>query len=79
MMFWSANFPIDLIKTRLQINRGPLAGRGLLDVAVHIIRNEGGWRGLYRGLAPCLLRAGPANAVCFGAFEASMSLLKPDR
>ena len=75
--FWSANFPVDLIKTRVQINRSGMgtAGFSPIQVGKHIVRHEGGVAGLYRGFLPCVLRAGPANAVAFGGFEMTMKLL----
>jgi solute carrier family 25 (mitochondrial carnitine/acylcarnitine transporter), member 20/29 len=75
--FWCANFPVDLIKTRVQINRAGVgtAGMSPLQVAKHILKHEGGVLGLYRGFLPCVLRAGPANAVAFGGFEMTMKVL----
>lgn len=47
--------PLDLIKTRLQLDRRADAPRlgSSLAVARHVLVREGaGWRGLYRGLSP---------------------------
>ena len=41
-----------------------------MDVAKHVIRSEGGYRGLYKGLVPTLAREVPGNAVVFGVYEA---------
>jgi hypothetical protein len=40
-----------------------------------LIYAEGGARAFYRGLAPVLLRAFPANAACFFVMEQSRMLL----
>ena len=41
-----------------------------MDVVRHVIRSEGGYRGLYKGLVPSLAREVPGNAVVFGVYEA---------
>ncbi|KAK9810326.1 hypothetical protein WJX72_008725 [[Myrmecia] bisecta] len=66
--------PTELIKCRLQAQSGgPQEGKvmygGPLDVAKHVIRNEGGMLALYKGMAPTLLRELPGNAVMFGCYE----------
>ncbi|CAA6667052.1 unnamed protein product [Spirodela intermedia] len=43
---------------------------GPMDVAKHVMRSEGGLRGLYKGLVPTLGREVPGNAVMFGVYEA---------
>ncbi len=43
--------------------------------AARAIYTEAGLRGFWRGFAPCILRAFPANAACFVAFEIAMRLL----
>ncbi|KAK3153367.1 hypothetical protein QOZ80_2BG0171380 [Eleusine coracana subsp. coracana] len=44
---------------------------GPIDVARHVVRWEGGARGLFRGLVPTLAREVPGNAVMFGVYEAT--------
>ena len=41
-----------------------------MDVARHVLRNEGGVRGLFKGLVPTMAREVPGNALMFGAYEA---------
>lgn len=41
-----------------------------MDVAKHVMRSEGGLRGLYTGIIPTLAREVPGNAVVFGVYEA---------
>ncbi|MQL99248.1 hypothetical protein Taro_031967 [Colocasia esculenta] len=71
--------PTELIKCRLQA-QSALAGSGSsssavkysgpMDVAKHVIRSEGGMRGLFKGLVPTLGREVPGNAIMFGVYEA---------
>lgn len=59
---WLIALPLDCIKTKIQANRG-----GGLSVggAIKLIMSEGGLPAFYRGFAPIMLRAFPANAACF--------------
>ncbi|XP_039142024.1 mitochondrial carnitine/acylcarnitine carrier-like protein [Dioscorea cayenensis subsp. rotundata] len=71
--------PTELIKCRLQA-QSALAGSasstgavkygGPMDVAKHVLKAEGGLRGLYKGLVPTLAREVPGNAAMFGVYEA---------
>lgn len=61
--FWSAIFPIDCIKTRMQAD--DLAApkyRGSLDCLRQLLQNEG-VTALYRGYFAVILRTIPANAI----------------
>ncbi|KAF2305242.1 hypothetical protein GH714_003289 [Hevea brasiliensis] len=72
--------PTELIKCRLQA-QSALAGSGPeavavavkyggpMDVARHVIKSEGGMRGLFKGLVPTLGREVPGNAIMFGVYE----------
>ncbi|KAK4788073.1 hypothetical protein SAY86_019392 [Trapa natans] len=72
--------PTELIKCRLQAQSalaaaGPGATvavkyTGPMDVARHVLRSEGGMRGLFKGLVPTLSREVPGNAAMFGVYEA---------
>ncbi|PKI46885.1 mitochondrial carnitine/acylcarnitine carrier-like protein [Punica granatum] len=72
--------PTELIKCRLQAQSalataGPGAAvavkyAGPMDVARHVLRSEGGMRGLFKGLVPTLSREVPGNAAMFGVYEA---------
>ncbi len=87
---WSAAYPCDLIKTQMHMNPGRKSdgkGKGTgkaqnkapavthLSIAKSIYR-ESGIRGLYRGFAPAVLRAGPANGVFFMVYEQVMQCLR---
>ncbi|KAI9199835.1 mitochondrial carrier domain-containing protein [Polychytrium aggregatum] len=74
---WLAIYPVDSVKSKLQTDAfDPSKARykGMIDCARKVIREEG-LGGLYRGFWPCMLRAGPANAATFVAFEATMKLI----
>ncbi|KGN55764.1 mitochondrial carnitine/acylcarnitine carrier-like protein [Cucumis sativus] len=70
--------PTELIKCRLQAQSalGQSGSAGLtvkyggpMDVARHVLKSEGGARGLFKGLAPTLAREVPGNAAMFGVYE----------
>lgn len=42
---------------------------GPMDVARHVLRSEGGARGLFKGLFPTMAREIPGNAAMFGVYE----------
>ncbi|XP_077235302.1 mitochondrial carnitine/acylcarnitine carrier-like protein [Tasmannia lanceolata] len=80
--------PTELIKCRLQAqsalaDSGPSAGAvkygGPIDVAKHVLKSEGGARGLFKGLVPTLGREVPGNAVMFGVYEAFKQYLAGGR
>lgn len=71
--------PTELIKCRLQAQSAmsnsatgaaSVKYRGPLEVAKHVLRFEGGARGLFKGLIPTLGREVPGNAAMFGVYEA---------
>ncbi|CAL0319163.1 unnamed protein product [Lupinus luteus] len=59
-------YPLELLKTRLTIQRGVYDG--LLDALVKIIREEGPAE-LYRGLAPSLIGVIPYSATNYFAYD----------
>eukprot|EP00887_Chlorella_sp_A99_P006193 scaffold3.g6193.t1 len=54
--FWAFVYPMDVIKTRLQTQNvfNPQYS-GILDCTRKLLA-EGGWRSLFRGFGPCMLR-----------------------
>ncbi|KAF4355192.1 hypothetical protein F8388_012967 [Cannabis sativa] len=71
--------PLDVVKKRFQIEglqRHPrygarvehLAYRNMLDALQRIMKAEG-WAGLYKGIIPSTVKAAPAGAVTFVAYE----------
>ncbi|KAF2121724.1 mitochondrial carrier domain-containing protein [Lophiotrema nucula] len=67
----SVMYPIDLLKTRMQIvNPSPTAiYSGISNAMVTISRVEG-FRTLWRGVSSVVVGAGPAHAVYFASYEA---------
>uniref|UniRef100_A0A8C0GKQ0 Mitochondrial carrier protein n=1 Tax=Chelonoidis abingdonii TaxID=106734 RepID=A0A8C0GKQ0_CHEAB len=66
--FWLAVYPIDSVKSRIQVLS--MAGRqdGFLLSFLHILRTEG-FMVLYCGLVPTVIRALPSNGALFLAYE----------
>lgn len=62
-------YPLQVMKSRLQDHRGIAKYEGTLDVVLKIVRSKEGWRGLYRGLAPNLIRLLPATMITFAVYE----------
>ena len=60
---WTVAIPMDVLKSRYQV--APIGTyKSCWHVLTDLIHREGP-RALFRGLAPALLRAFPANAACF--------------
>ncbi|XP_065883416.1 electrogenic aspartate/glutamate antiporter SLC25A12, mitochondrial-like isoform X2 [Dysidea avara] len=74
----TAVYPIDLVKTRMQNQRGSLAGEIMYRNSFHcfakVIRNEG-FFGLYRGLLPQLMGVSPEKAIKLTANDTMRDLL----
>lgn len=67
--YWGTTFPVDLVKSRMQAdNLNNPRFNGFIH-CVKVTYQELGFRGFYRGLMPCLVRAFPVNAASFMAFE----------
>ena len=65
VIFWSAVYPFDVVKSTLQsdaIVKSERHYKGTWD-CFRKLYADGGLRSFYRGLTPCVLRAIPANAV----------------
>ena len=65
MCLWLAIFPFDLIKSRIQIENSTMS---LPKMFVKIVKVEG-FRTLYRGLTPTLIRTFPATAALLFTIE----------
>ena len=71
----AVTLPMDVIKTRFQLELGERGGGpngGVKMSNVQVIRDimkDQGWKGLYSGLVPRLLKVGPACAVMITSYE----------
>jgi len=77
-MFWFSAIPADNVKNRIMARPLDAPRTTVLRVASDIYQNLG-WRGFYRGLAPCLLRAFPVNASALFVYEGLMKGLKAEK
>jgi solute carrier family 25 carnitine/acylcarnitine transporter 20/29 len=72
-MLWIIIYPIDVIKSKIQTDSfGKPQFKSSIDCLRQTIAKQG-VSGLYKGFAPCMLRAGPANAATFVAYEMTMN------
>ncbi|XP_035535434.1 solute carrier family 25 member 15a [Morone saxatilis] len=71
---WVMVYPIDCVKSRIQVYS--LAGRqeGFMKTFMGILRTEG-FTALYSGLTPTLIRTFPANGALFLAYELSRKFM----
>lgn len=70
-------YPLNVLRTRLQTQgtvMHPPTYTGIADVARRTIRNEG-YRALYKGLTPNLLKVAPALSITWVCYENSKKLL----
>ncbi|KAL5531850.1 hypothetical protein ACEPAF_5413 [Sanghuangporus sanghuang] len=76
--YWLACYPLDVIKSRVQLRATPPTGTPVQYITHEFktIVNESGFRGLFRGLSPSLLRSIPAAGATFGAFELTREFLR---
>ncbi|XP_060128369.1 mitochondrial ornithine transporter 1 isoform X3 [Zootoca vivipara] len=74
MCLWIAVYPIDCIKSRIQVLS--MAGKqaGFMVTFTSVLRKEGIFA-LYSGLKPTMIRAFPANGALFLAYEYSRKLM----
>jgi len=71
---WLVAIPPDVLKSRFQTAPEGTYPKGIRDVFKKMMKEEGIFA-LYKGTAPVMLRAFPANAACFMGYELSMKLL----
>ncbi|XP_063603528.1 mitochondrial carnitine/acylcarnitine carrier protein-like [Penaeus indicus] len=74
MFNWLVAIGPDVLKSRLQTAPEGKYPNGLRSVFVDIIRTEGP-RALFKGVAPVMIRAFPANAACFLGYEVAIKFL----
>ncbi|WIA40020.1 hypothetical protein OEZ86_013444 [Tetradesmus obliquus] len=77
VVMWTTVLPLDVAKTRIQTAQpGTPWDTGVLR-QLAMLREEGGRRSLWAGLAPTVARAFPANACQWLAWEVAMRQLLP--
>ncbi|KAI1139788.1 mitochondrial carrier [Hypoxylon sp. FL0543] len=70
-------YPLNVLRTRLQTqgtSMHPARYTGIWDVAQKTVRNEG-FRGLYKGLMPNLLKVAPALSITWMVYENAKKIL----
>lgn len=75
--YWVFTYPIDCIKSAMMADAIPRGERQYptMAVAARKLWAQGGMKRFYKGITPCLLRAVPANAVCFTLYEMTVRQL----
>jgi solute carrier family 25 phosphate transporter 23/24/25/41 len=74
----SVVYPINLLRTRLQAQGTvlhPPTYTGIVDVAQRTIKNEG-FRGLFKGITPNLLKVVPAVSITYVVYENTKKALR---
>ncbi|CAH4029909.1 mitochondrial carnitine/acylcarnitine carrier protein [Pieris brassicae] len=71
---WLVGMPADVLKSRLQTAPEGTYPNGMRDVFKQLMEKEGP-TALYKGVAPVMIRAFPANAACFVGFELAVKFL----
>lgn len=71
---WLVSVPPDVLKTRLQSSEPGRYPGGGMQIMREMVMKEG-IGSLYKGIAPVMLRAFPANAACFLGYETVVKLL----
>ena len=73
LITWTINYPVDLVKTRIQLDGVDGKNRQYKNSWDCFMKawKEGGVRSLYRGLIPCYVRAFTNNSFLFVAVEIS--------
>jgi hypothetical protein len=74
---WGTVLPLDVAKTRIQTAQPGSAWDTSVPKQLHMLWKEGGRRSLWAGLSPTLVRAFPANACQWLAWEVAMRQLLP--
>lgn len=73
----TAVYPVNLLRTRLQAQGTvlhPPTYTGIWDVTVKTVQGEG-WKGLFKGVTPNLLKVAPAVSISYIVYENSKALL----
>ncbi|KAJ8280644.1 hypothetical protein GJAV_G00057270 [Gymnothorax javanicus] len=71
---WLMVYPIDCVKSRIQVYSLTGQQQGFLKTIMGIVGSEG-FTALYSGLSPTMIRTFPANGALFLAYELSRQLM----
>ena len=74
MCLWTICFPLDMVKSRIQVYNMKESTRTVL---MSVLRKEG-LKGLYQGLSPALIRTFPSTGALFLTYEYSKDFLMAD-
>jgi solute carrier family 25 (mitochondrial carnitine/acylcarnitine transporter), member 20/29 len=77
VFYWLSCYPMDVVKNRMQSTHEYPTPYTSVRATIATIWSRQGWRGFFRGFAPCLLRSVPANGAAFVAYEAALAVLPP--
>ena len=63
-------YPINLVRTKLQLSgmEGAVEYRGVRDCVAETLRRDG-WRGLYRGIVPNLIKVMPSASISYTVYD----------
>jgi solute carrier family 25 carnitine/acylcarnitine transporter 20/29 len=75
--YWISCFPVDVIKSRMQVDSSDPAKRQYRNMlhCAQLLYAQHGFKAFYWGFAPCLMRAFPANGACFFVYELTKKFL----
>ena len=71
---WAVVYPIDVIKTTVQTQRGSGPRPGMLNTAAELLRTKGP-SVFFRGMSVALMRALPVNCIVFPVYEWTVEFL----
>ncbi|SGZ47781.1 CIC11C00000005196 [Sungouiella intermedia] len=74
---WLSSYPLDVIKSNIQSDKFGSESRfhGKISTATKAIWAANGFRGFWKGIVPCLLRAIPCSAGTFAAVETALRVM----
>lgn len=64
----SSLYPLELVRTRLSVQKNKLKYNGIIDCSRFVYKNQG-IKGFYRGLSVCLMGVIPLYSINFGLFN----------
>lgn len=70
-----AMYPTQVVKSRLQVYRATDKRKTIAEVCSDVWKNEGRWRGFYKGVGANMLRVVPATCITFVVYEKVKGLL----